>query len=407
MNDCVLRIENVGKAYRIHESAGSRFLSWFGVPTPRAEERWVLRNVSINVARGEAVGIVGQNGAGKSTLLKLVTGTANATEGSLHRSGRIAAILELGLGFLPELTGRENARHALRLMGLGAAATERLLPEIEDFAEIGEYFDRPLRIYSSGMQVRVAFAVVTAFRPDVLIIDEALSVGDAYFQHKSFEKIREFQNQGTSLLIVSHDRTAIQALCSRAVLLEGGVVVRDGDPSEIMDYYNALIAEKEAGTVREGRLASGRLQVSSGTGEAQVGSIGLYDATGQATEHVNVGQAIELRIDVAVHAPIPRLVLGYMIKDRIGLPVYGTNTHHTDQGLVQVAPGTIRFAIRFPMNLGPGSYSVSTALVSTDTHLVNNYEWRDLALVFTVGNADKPSFVGTAWIPPVIEIASP
>ena len=228
MSDVRLHLRDVGKAYREWGSEWRRFASWFGMhPKPESED-WVLRHVSFEVRAGEAIGIVGQNGAGKSTLLKIVTGTLRPSEGVVATAGTIAAILELGMGFNPDLTGRENVLHSAALMGHPNDKVLAAMPEIEAFAEIGEYFDHPVRTYSSGMQVRVAFAVATAFRPDVLIVDEALSVGDAYFQHKSFDRIRQFQKQGTALLLVSHDAAAIQSLCSRAILLERGHVLRDG-----------------------------------------------------------------------------------------------------------------------------------------------------------------------------------
>lgn len=405
MNSSCLRVSDVGKAYRDWGSEWRRVGSWFGAPVKPRSEEWVLRHVTFAVGRGEAVGIVGQNGAGKSTLLKLVTGTLRPTEGEVQADGRIAAILELGLGFDPSLTGRQNALHAARLMGARQEDVELAMPRIEEFAEIGDYFDQAVRTYSSGMQVRLAFAVVTAFRPDVLIIDEALSVGDAYFQHKSFDRIRQFQREGTALLIVSHDPTAIKSLCSRAILLENGLAIRDGSPDEVLDYYNALIAERENSTVRVAEHGSGRQQVVSGTGEAVVEAVELHDSSGHRVEHVEVGAEVVLKVDVLVREDIPRLVLGYMIKDRLGQPVFGTNTHHTRQSVEGLSAGQrLTFRISFPVNIGTGSYSISTALVSTDTHLVNNYEWRDLALLFHVGNSTKPMFVGTAWIPPRITV---
>lgn len=229
-------------------AASRRQLVWRACTCSR--RKLVLRNVSFAIEPGEAVGLVGQNGAGKSTLLKLVTGTLQATEGSVHVNGRIAAILELGMGFNTELSGRQNVYHAAGLMGFSTAQVDQAISEIEAFAEIGPYFDYPVRTYSSGMQVRVAFAVATAFRPEILIVDEALSVGDVYFQHKCFERIRQFRQQGTTLLIVSHDRDSILALCDRAILLDKGRVLRDGGPEEVMDYYNALIADRKVRPLR-------------------------------------------------------------------------------------------------------------------------------------------------------------
>jgi lipopolysaccharide transport system ATP-binding protein len=338
-------------------------------------------------------------------LLKLVTGTLRPTEGTIRVAGRIAAILELGMGFNPDLTGRDNARYTAGLMGMSPNQIDAIIPAVEEFAEIGEYFDQPLRTYSSGMQMRVAFSVVTAIRPEILIIDEALSVGDAYFSHKSMARIRRFREEGTTLLFVSHDPGAIQSLCDRAILLDRGHMLMDGEPSQVMDYYNALIAERENATVEIHALESGAAQTVSGTREAVVESIGLFNAAGEPVEFVNVGEPVELRVKASVHGDIPRLVFGYMIKDRLGQPVFGTNTHHTGQALEHVRNGqTVEYRIAFPMNFGPGSYSVSTALCSTETHLVNNYEWRDLALVFTVVNQNRDPFVGSAWVPPCIEV---
>lgn len=405
MNECLLTVEDLGKVYRTYSAEWRRVFHWLGMPMASVSEHWALRHVSFKIGRGEAVGIVGQNGAGKSTLLKLVTGTARANEGRVASMGRVSAILELGMGFSADLSGRENCRHAAGLMGHAEADIERMLPEIEAFAEIGDYFDQPVRTYSSGMQMRVAFGVATAVRPDILIVDEALAVGDTYFQHKSFDRIRQFREQGTTLLIVSHDRSAVQQLCDRAILLDRGRLIKDGGVEEIMDYYNALIAERENQTVTTHRLEDGRVQTVSGTGEASVELVGLHDARGEPVEFVNVGQPVELRIRARVHEAIPRLVLGYMIRDRLGQPIYGTNTHHTGQALESVPAGSVvDYSIRFPMAFGAGTYSISTALVSTETHLENNYEWRDLALIFTIANLDKPFFVGTAWVPPSIEL---
>lgn len=404
MNE-LLSVKDLGKSYREYASEWQRFAGWFGLHAAAKTDSWVLRGISFSVAPGESIGIVGQNGAGKSTLLKLITGTLGATEGKVQVRGRIAAILELGMGFNKDLTGRQNVYHTAGLMGFTRQAIDGVIDEIEAFAEIGEYFDQTVRTYSTGMQMRVAFSVATAFRPEILIVDEALSVGDAYFQHKCFKRIREFRELGTSLLIVSHDAGAVQSLCDRAILLDGGKLIKDGDPVVVMDLYNALIAERENSTLTLADHASGREQVVSGTGEAYVESIALLNDHGEPVEFVDVGELVTLRIRVTARQDIPRLVLGYLIKDRLGQPVFGTNTHHTKQPLESVAAGeTIEYDIAFPMSFGQGSYSISTALVSSDTHLVNNYEWRDLALMFTVSNMSKPDFVGVAWNPPAIEI---
>jgi len=401
-----ISVSNLGKAYKQYPTRWSRLAEWITPGhRPRHSLKWVLQGISFTVNPGEAVGIIGINGAGKSTLLKMITGTTQPTTGEVRMAGRVAALLELGMGFHPDFTGRQNAFMAGQLLGYSVDEIAHLMPEIEAFAEIGDYLDQPVRVYSSGMQVRLAFSVATAIRPDILIIDEALSVGDAYFQHKSFERIREFRKQGTTLLIVSHDKQAIQSICDRAILLNAGRLAMEGEPEAVMDYYNALLAGHQNQTVKQEATADGKVQTISGTGEAVVTDIALLDANGQRVEMVDVGQSVTLQIQVRTHAPIGRLVLGYGIKDRLGQVIYGTNTDLKKQVLNDVpADSSIRFDIAFPANLGPGTYSVQTALVSTDTHLVNNYEWRDLALLFNVVNINKPHFAGIAWLDPNIEI---
>ncbi|MYN39728.1 ATP-binding cassette domain-containing protein [Duganella sp. FT109W] len=401
-----IQVSGLGKSYKRYASHRDRLLEWLlPFAGARHETIHVLQDISFAVAPGQALGIIGVNGAGKSTLLKMITGTAAPTRGSVAMHGRVAAMLELGMGFHPDFTGRQNVFMSGQLIGLTMDELHALMPEIEAFAEIGDYIDQPVRVYSSGMQMRLAFAVATAKRPDVLIVDEALSVGDAYFQHKSFERIRAFRTQGTTLLIVSHDKSAIQSVCDRAILLERGRVSKEGPPEEIMDYYNAMIAEKENQTVRQEATDSGKLATISGTGEASVTDIAILDAKGERAEMLAAGAPATLRIEVAIRADIGNLTLGIRIKDRLGQNIFGTNTHHMGQPIGAVQAGqrlTVDFA--FPLDLGVGSYSVATALHSADTHLVDNYEWRDLALVFNVMNLNLPYFEGCTWLAPALSI---
>jgi lipopolysaccharide transport system ATP-binding protein len=401
-----ITVTSLGKAYKQYPTRWSRLAEWISIRhKPRHSLKWVLQDLNLTVNAGEAVGIIGINGAGKSTLLKMITGTTQPTTGTVHITGRVAALLELGMGFHPDFTGRQNAFMAGQLLGYKVDEIARLMPEIEAFAEIGDYIDQPVRVYSSGMQMRLAFSVATAHRPDVLIVDEALSVGDAYFQHKSFDRIREFRKQGTTLLLVSHDKGAIQGICDRAILLNTGKIAMEGRPEAVMDYYNAMLADQQNQVVRQEVLDDGKVQTISGTGEATVQHIALLDEDGKSIEVVQVGQKVTLRVDVKAHADIGRLVLGYGIKDRLGQIIYGTNTDLTKQPMDTVSMGSIvLYEIKFIANLGPGNYSIQTALTSTDTHMVNNYEWRDLAIVFDVINISKPHFVGSAWLPPIIDI---
>lgn len=401
-----ITVSGLGKAYRHYPTRWSRLAEWL-LPDnkPRHRLKWVLQDIEFTVQPGEAVGIVGINGAGKSTLLKLITGTAQPTAGKVEIAGTVAALLELGMGFHPDFTGRQNVFMAGQLLGYPMHEIAELMPAIEAFAEIGDYIDQPVRVYSSGMQMRLAFSVATARRPDVLIVDEALSVGDAYFQHKSFNRIREFRKHGTTLLIVSHDKGAIQSICDRAILLDGGRVAMQGEPEAVMDYYNALLAQRDNHRVRQEQGETGKLQTISGSGEAVITDVALLSGSGERVEVINVGQPVTLRVAVKTVAAIPELVLGYVIKDRLGQAVYGTNTFHLKEPLLDVPAGKeFLFNIGFAAALGPGTYSVAVALHASDNHLAANYEWRDLALVFTVANMDKDEFVGVAWVPPSLEV---
>ncbi|NRR29096.1 ABC transporter ATP-binding protein [Oxalobacteraceae bacterium] len=403
-----MEVRNLGKAYKRYATHRDRLLEWL-LPRGRArhERIWVLQDVSFTVEPGQALGIIGMNGAGKSTLLKLITGTAAASSGTVSMQGRVAAMLELGMGFHPDFSGRQNVFMAGQLIGLSIDELHTLMPSIEAFAEIGAYIDQPVRVYSSGMQMRLAFAVATARRPDVLIVDEALSVGDAYFQHKSFERIRAFRAEGTTLLIVSHDKGAIQSVCDRAILLSGGKVSQEGTPEQIMDLYNAMLAAREGVEVVQTSTEDGKVQTTSGSGEATVLEIALLKADGSVAEVHGTGTEVTLRIVVAVHADLPDLTLGYRIKDRLGQPVFGTNTFHKGSPIPPATAGQrLELNFRFQLNLGPGTYSVATALHSADNHLLANYEWRDLALVFEVMNLNHSYFEGCAWIDPVVELRS-
>lgn len=404
----ILSVANLSKRYANYRSNLERFAGWFGAPVTPSEEFWPVKNISFSLEAGQAMAIIGQNGAGKSTLLKLITGTVRPTTGVVHVGGRLNAILELGLGFNPDFTGRENAYHAGGLMGLSRSRLDALMPDIEEFTEIGEYFDQPFRVYSSGMQARLAFALVTADRPDILIVDEVLSVGDSYFQHKSFDRIRSFKEQGTSIIMVTHSLGDVRSLCERVILIDKGEVLKDGKPDEVVDFYNALIAAKENAklTVEQRRGEQGWLSTRSGTFEVQVHSLELLDAkTKNPVSTATVGQDLVVRVVVKSDTDVSRLVLGLMLRDRTGHVVWGSNTWHTNQVAKDVKPGEVlTFEVAFNCILGPGSYSVSPALTSTDTHLDKNFEWSDNALVFDVLNADRDFFLGTTALDARIRI---
>ncbi|HEY6231196.1 MAG TPA: ABC transporter ATP-binding protein, partial [Pyrinomonadaceae bacterium] len=241
-----LRVERVSKQYRIYERPGDRLKeSLTRGRLRRHREFWALRDVDFQIEAGTTVGIVGPNGCGKSTLLQIISGTLTPTHGDVWHEGRIAALLELGAGFDPEFTGVENVYMNAGLLGLTRRETDALFPAIERFAEIGQFLYQPVKSYSSGMYVRLAFAIAASVDPDILIIDEALAVGDAVFQHRCLRRIKELHERGTTVLFVSHDAAAVRALCSRALLLKAGRLLADGKPAEVLNQYQKIIMERE------------------------------------------------------------------------------------------------------------------------------------------------------------------
>lgn len=404
----VLDVSRVGKSYATYRSNLQRFANWFGASIAPQSEFWANRDVSFQVRRGEAVALIGQNGAGKSTLLKMITGTVRPTVGSITLTGRVSAILELGLGFNPEFTGRQNIYQAGGLMGFSQQELTALMPSIEEFAEIGEFFDEPTRVYSSGMQARLAFALATAKRPDILIVDEVLSVGDSYFQHKSFDRIRQFKAQGASIILVTHGMGDVRALSDRVILLDKGTILKDGKPDEVIDYYSALIATKENDklTVEQRREKDQWLYSRSGTKAVAVESVALTDGDSGAQIKTAVsGQSVTVRTRIVAKEDIPELVIGFMLRDRAGHIVWGTNTWHTGQVLSNITAGDkVECRLRLACALGQGSYGISVALHTGDVHIDNNYDWIENIEVFDVINSTDPFFIGTSRLEHAFEI---
>src|SRR5688572_25947119 len=240
-----LQVEHVSKLYRIYERPNDRLKEmvtrghW-----KRHREFWALKDIGFEIEAGTTTGVIGPNGSGKSTLLQIVTGTLEPTHGSVRHEGRIAALLELGAGFNSEFTGIENIFMNAALMGFSRRETQALLPEIERFAEIGPFIHQTVKTYSSGMYVRLAFAIAASVEPDILIVDEALAVGDAVFQHRCLRRIKELQEHGRTVVFVSHDAAAVRALCTRAILLNGGRVIADGKPPDVLNRYQKRSEER-------------------------------------------------------------------------------------------------------------------------------------------------------------------
>ncbi|MDG2303595.1 MAG: ABC transporter ATP-binding protein [Candidatus Binatia bacterium] len=392
----------LGKKFRIYRRSRDQLLEWMsrGGKTLHRED-WVLRDIDFEVNEGESVGIIGMNGAGKSTLLRILTGTTLASEGSFEVSGRVAALLELGLGIHPEFDGWQNAGLACRLLGVEEHDIPKVLPWVQEFSELGSHMDQPVRTYSTGMQVRLAFSAATAVRPDVLMVDEALSVGDAYFQHKSMSRIRAFREEGTTLLFVTHDPGAVKSLCDRALLLEAGRLVLDDAPDAVFDYYNARIAQREKDAeIEQHKDSEGRSVTRSGTREAELVSVTVEDGEGRPARLFRVGAAATIRCRIKLNAAMDCPTVGFVIRDRLGSDVFGSNTFHLDVGgAVGEAGELFEAEFRTVMHLGPGTYSLSVALHRDHVHVESNYDWWDRAALIEVVPGENAPFTGLAALP--------
>ncbi|HLL14698.1 MAG TPA: ABC transporter ATP-binding protein [Pyrinomonadaceae bacterium] len=415
-----LRVEGVAKQYRIYDHPSDRLKEtltrgWL----KRHREFWALREISFEIERGTTVGIVGPNGSGKSTLLQIITGTLAPTHGDVQVEGRVAALLELGAGFNLEFTGLENIYMNAALMGFSRADTDARLERIERFAEIGDFLHQPVKTYSSGMYVRLAFAIAVNTDPEILVVDEALSVGDTIFQHRCVRRIKEMQEAGATILFVSHEPTLVRALCSRAILLNAGRMIADGTPMEVLNRYQRVIMAREeayagssgggadapdeqaagenegAGAVAadgaaavDAAVARQPLQYSYRHGNKRAEVIGaeLIDGrTGQSVELVETGDALAVRLRVLFHEDAAEPVCGFMIRNRHGINVYGTNTEQRGQPLGAARSGEIIEAVfTFDCWLGQEHYFVSVAAHTPDGEA---YDWLDGAIFFRVSCA--------------------
>ena len=379
-------------------------MSWGSFRTH--EELWALQGVSFEVAPGEALGIVGQNGAGKSTLLKLLVGTTRPSRGHFEIDGAVAALLELGMGFHPEFTGEQNALMSLQMMGRSQREATELLEEIAEFSELEEFLKQPLRTYSSGMQVRLGFAVATAKRPDLLIVDEALSVGDAYFQHKCIRRIRDFKRRGTAMLFVSHDPSAVKSLCDRALLLDGGVLIREGSAEAILDYYNGMIAQREKDHAPEQTvLDERRLQTRSGDGKARIIDVRIFDLSGRRVNSFTTGESVEVVCRIQFVEELEDYTVGILIRDRLGNEVFGANTSYLG---VLASPGRagdqVEAIFKLDLNLGYGHYALTVAVHAPGGHMETNHDWIDNIMSFQIIPGETYRFAGVANLPVTAEI---
>lgn len=389
-----LRVDDVSKQYRTYARPGDRLKeSLTRGRLRRHKEFWALQNISLEIEKGSTVGIIGPNGCGKSTLLQIIAGTLEPTHGEVWHEGRIAALLELGAGFDPEFTGVENIYMNASLLGFSRRHTDALFPQIERFAEIGEFLYQPVKTYSSGMYVRLAFAIAASVEPDILIIDEALAVGDAVFQHRCLRRIKQLHERGATVLFVSHDAAAVRALCSRAILLKAGRIVTDGKPADVLNRYQKIIMEREeayeASTSAQKEtpamnrpLAPIHYTYRHGDRSAEIVGAELLDSTGCPVEIVETGEALKLRVLVRLNKDLDDPVVGFLIKNRHGIHTYGTNTseQQIDLGLAR-RDEELEVTFAFNCWLGFDQYSLSLAAHSRAGEA---YDWVDGALFLRV-----------------------
>lgn len=419
----VIRVEAVCKSFRMYEKPVHRL--WQGLLGRNGshKEFRALQDVSFEIARGETVGIIGRNGSGKSTLLQIIAGTLTPTSGTCVVRGRVAALLELGSGFNPEFTGRENVYLNGTILGLSRAQIDQRMSQILDFADIGEFIDQPVRSYSSGMAVRLAFAVIAHVDADILIVDEALSVGDAFFSQKCMRFLRAFQKNGT-LLFVSHDAAAVTNLCARALWLDGGHVRMEGAAASVVESYMAQQHAKDraesAGDivqlgVRSAAAApaaaasspdfrrelleslgvSNRIAVFEfnpestgaqfGTGGATIVEVSLRSADGRSASLLAGGELVQLTLTARANQALESVILGFYVKDRLGQRLFGDNTHLVHRDVTaSVAEGdtiSATFSFRMPV-LPSGSYMVDAAVASGDQDDHTQQHWVHDALEF-------------------------
>lgn len=434
MSDIVISVNNISKKYKLYPSAKERFKEVFHPFSKKYHnEFWALKNVSLSVRRNETVGIIGQNGSGKSTLLQIICGFLKPTEGSISIAGRVSALLELGAGFDLEFSGRDNVYMNGAIMGFSKDEMDKRFPHIEAFAEIGEFIDQPVKTYSSGMFVRLAFASAINVDPDILIVDEALSVGDVYFQQKCFKKLKQFKEKGVTILFVSHDPGAVKNLCQRAILLDEGKVVDEGKPDEVFDYYNALIATKVQRDVRIVKKSAYKDKIieedisyshKSDNNEENIDNqkckcvkseqektesisyrsgnkrVEILDAfilvNSVKSDIIETGKKVDICIQALAHDNIENITCGILIRDRLGNDVFGTNTYHLKKIFSAHKGEKIEVIFSGNLNIGPGEYTLTVASHTNEVHIFECFDWIDNYYIFRVVPDPDYIFCGVA-----------
>ncbi len=372
-------VENVSKLYRLYRRPADRLRELLPGSRTLHSDFWALRDISFHVEAGETLSLVGPNGCGKSTLLQIVAGILQPTEGSVKTSGRIAALLELGAGFNPEFSGRENVYLNGEIMGLSRAQIERAMPSIEQFAEIGEFMERPVKEYSSGMYVRLAFSTAIHVDPEILIVDEALAVGDAVFANRCVRKFQELRERKITVLFVSHDLGLVKQLSDRAILLLHGRIEAQGAPKDVINRYIGLVLEKQPAERKEERLRS---SFRHGDGASEIASVEILNARGETAESIASGEPVTVRVRSRFHQAVSDPMVGILIRTRIGMDVYGTNTRIEHAPLGDFQSGDeLEVDFRIECWLTPQSYTLTVATQNADG---SSHDWLDDAIAFDV-----------------------
>jgi ABC-type polysaccharide/polyol phosphate transport system ATPase subunit len=398
-----IEAHNLAKMYRLYASPGARLKEILCLGRcAYHQEFWALDGISFDVARGGVLGVVGPNGSGKSTLLELVAGTLEPTRGYVVTRGRIAALLSLGAGFNPEFTGRENVMMNGEILGLSRSEMDKTFPRIERFAEIGEFMDRPVKTYSTGMYLRLAFSVAIHVDPEILVVDEVLAVGDAIFVNRCVQHFEEMRRRGVTVLLVSHDMALVKLLCDRALLLYRGRILAEGDPGDVVNRYNGLILERQTAFAKaqaspppeppsSEMLEPLAYSYRHGDRQAAVVQVELLNEAGQRARVLQSGEAVRVRVVVRFGEAHPRPVVGIMIRTRIGMEAYGTNTEIEQAGVGPVERGDlVGVNFDFPCWLTPQEYTLTVATQSPDGA---SHDWLDDVLSFQVLDARRAAGV--------------
>lgn len=371
----VIEAKDINKLYRVYESPKDRLREMVSLGRKKYHKSFcALDGISLQIPQGQSLGIIGQNGSGKSTLLKIICGVLQPTAGDVHVRGRIGSLLELGAGFNPEFTGRENVYMNGALMGLSKKEIDERFPEVEAFAEIGSFIDQPVKTYSSGMFMRLAFAAAISIDPDILVIDEALSVGDMFFQHKCISKMESFKKKGKTILLVAHDLNLIRNFCHAAILLNNGQVIARGEPEYVTEQYMMLIRKKQT------ELASSIFKVTQkstenhqgakmrfGAEAGQILEVATLDKDGMETNAFLSGDEITIRIQIEVPPQVQKPGVTFMLRDERGYNVYGIDTTTLGMQLDFDEKNTNVMFFTLSPTLRAGSYSLTVTLQSLYT----------------------------------------